>query len=241
MTTEQRLLWQQAFGDSQEFIDSFCATVYRPENSCQLTLGGKLAAALYWMDCETGGQKLAYLYAVATGKEFRGRGYCRMLLERTHAILADRGYAGSLLVPGEAGLQAMYEKMGYRVCTSVMEILCKPSTPISLETLTAQEYAARRRALLGDSGVVQEAGAVEFLSRQAQLYGGEGFVAAISRDGKRVFCTELLGDTGAASGILAVLGETEGIFRIRGNVRPFAMYRPITDAPAPDYLGLAFD
>ena len=43
--------------------------------------------------------------------------------------------------------------------------------------------------------------------------------------------------------ILSTLGYTEGIFRVPGEERPFAMYLSLgnPDLSAPEYFGLAFD
>ena len=40
--------------------------------------------------------------------------------------------------------------------------------------------------------------------------------------------------------MVAALGKKEGSFRIAGK-QPFAMYHPLSDTPAPDYFGIAFD
>lgn len=119
MTEQLSALWQTAFGDSPEFIRLFFSTAYAPERCQYLTVEGHLAAALYWLDAWCGGEKLAYIYAVATHPDFRGRGLCRRLMDRTHSLLASRGYAGALLCPAGEGLRRMYAAMGYRDCGGI--------------------------------------------------------------------------------------------------------------------------
>ena len=64
-----RQLWQEAFGDSDAFLDSFFSLSFAPERCRCVTEENHVTAALYWFDCSCHGGKMAYLYAVATGKE----------------------------------------------------------------------------------------------------------------------------------------------------------------------------
>ena len=73
-----RRLWKEAFGDSDAFLDRFFTIAYSPDRCRCVTADGRVTAALYWFDCDCQGEKLAYLYAVATAQDCRGRGLCRM-------------------------------------------------------------------------------------------------------------------------------------------------------------------
>lgn len=235
-----RKLWKQAFGDTDAFLDLFFSTAYG-ENRCRCTNArGQIVAALYWFDCTAGGEKYAYLYAVATDPAFRGQGLCRRLMDDTHRLLKEQGYAGTVLVPGEPGLFDMYEKMGYIDLSGADSFDLAAGAPISLRQVTAEEYAAARRDLLPTGGIVQEGENLRFLASYAKLYIGEGFVLAAVTEGTHLQCTELLGDRTAAAGIVAALGMQTGTFRVPGENR-FSMYRPLKDLPAPGYFGLAFD
>lgn len=237
-----RRLWKQAFGDTEEFLDLFFAVAYAPERSLCAVEGNTVAAALYWLDGTCRGRPVAYLYAVATEEKFRGRGLCRTLLGETERILKDRGYAGAVLVPGEAGLFSLYHKLGFQICSSVTEWQASASTPaVSLTELGASEYAARRRKLLPEGAVVQEGPALELLEGMARFYAGDGLLAAAVREENTLRVLELLGDPSRASGIVAALGADRGWFRGPGTGKPFAMYRGFDDAPAPAYLGFALD
>ena len=66
-----RQLWRQAFGDTDAFLDIFFSTAFSPER-CRCVLADGAVAALYWFSCQSDGQPLAYLYAVATSQKFRG-------------------------------------------------------------------------------------------------------------------------------------------------------------------------
>lgn len=236
-----RRLWRQAFGDTEEFLDLFFARAFSPERCLWSEDEGRITAALYWLDCEYRGGKIAYVYAVATDEALRGRGLCRSLMEKLHNVLTSRGYAGSILVPGEPGLVKLYEKLGYRLCGGIREIRCKAAEgSTALTPIGPAEYARLRRSLLPEGGVIQEGENLAFLEKLGRFYAGDGF-CLWAAPGCGTVTGELLGDTEKAPAITAALGAKGCIFHTPGNDRNFAMYRPITDAPAPTYLGFAFD
>lgn len=235
-----RKLWKQAFGDTDAFLDLFFSTAYAPRRCRCITVQGQIVAALYWFLCHDEEESYAYIYAVATDPAFRGQGLCRRLMDDTHNLLKEQGYAGAVLVPGEPGLFDMYEKMGYTDLSGADSFDLAAGTPISMRQVTAEEYAAARRDLLPPGGIVQEGENLHFLDSYAKLYAGKGFVLAAITEGTHLYCTELLGNLSAAPGIVASLGMQTGTFRTPGKNR-FSMYHPLKDIPAPRYFGLAFD
>ncbi len=236
-----RRLWQEAFGDTDAFLDRFYAQGFAPDRCRCVTVDGKVAAALYWFDCSLDGRLLAYLYAVATAKAFRKQGICRALAENTHSHLKYLGYAGAVLVPEGKDLFGMYEKMGYAPFGGIREISCRASDiPATLRKLDAGEFAALRREYLPAGGIRQEGDSLAFLGSVADFYAGEDFLVTVSRE-EAFFAPELLGNADAAPGILAALGKESGTFRTPGMEQPFAMYHSLSDAPVPTYFGLAFD
>ncbi len=237
-----RSLWREAFGDSEEFLDAFTATAMDASRCLMATVDGQLAAALYWFDCSCRGKKMAYLYAVATAKAFRGQGICRKLMTHTHGYLQKNGYAGTLLVPGEESLFGFYEKMGYSVCCTMRAFPCTPDgNAIALRPVDAEEYGRLRRQLLPEGSVIQEEENLDFLSTMAKFYAGTGLLLAAHKEGQKLTAYELLGDRTAAPGVLTALGCSQGEFRIFGEGTPFAMYRPLSNDPPPAYFAFAFD
>ena len=236
-----RRLWQEAFGDTDAYLDLFFGLAFAPERSLCALDGDTVAAAMYWLDGKFCEKRVAYLYAVATGKAYRGRGLCRRLTEEAHRILRERGYAGAVLVPAEPGLFEMYAKMGYRVCSAVAEWEVPAGAPVKLTPLTAEAYAARRRELLPPGGVVQEGETLALLNAMGRFYEGDGVLLTVIRDGNSLWVPELLGDPVKAPGIVAALGEETGKFRSPGGEKSFAMYCPFDATPAPTYLGFALD
>lgn len=242
-----RGLWKEAFGDTDAFLDAFFSTAFSEDRCLCITCQGDVAAALYWFDCVLNGKKIAYLYAVATAKAFRGQGLCKKLMGKTHDLLQSRGYAATVLVPGQESLFRFYGAMGYRSCSPVDRLSCgSVEMGLTLQPIDGAEYARLRSGLLPQGGVVQEGENIAFLQTQAALYAGPGFLLAARQDeedGHRSLQgMELLGDASAASGIVAALGCETGFFRTPGQGKDFAMYYPLdSGAVAPAYFGLAFD
>lgn len=238
-----RLLWQEAFGDTDAFLDNFFTSGYSPDRCRAVTLEGQTAAALYWFDCVWEEKKLAYLYAVATAEAFRGRGLCRFLLEDTHKLLAQQGYAGAVLSPGSRSLFQMYEKLGYRVMSSIREFSREAdAAPYPVTEVTPEEYARRRALLLPEGGIRQEGESLRFLTTYASLFAAEDCLLCVRREKDTLFAAELLGNADRAGGIVRYFGCREGIFRTPGDGKAFAMYCPLIQERAmPTYLGHAFD
>lgn len=237
-----RYIWQEAFGDGDTFLDTFFGSVFSADRCRCITIGDQAVAALYWLDCRLDGRPLAYIYAVATRKSYRSEGMCRRLMTDTHSLLAELGYQGSILVPGEKNLFHMYGGMGYQACSGIREFFCEANdTPVAIRSISAAEYTQLRREYLPAGGVVQEGENMALLTSYARLYAGEDFLLAAVDNGSTLQGLELLGNAGAAPGILSALCRAGGTFRTPGEDCPFAMYRPISDSPAPRYFGLAFD
>ena len=240
---QQRKLWQNAFSDTDAFLDSFFRTAYSPDRCRCVLLDGEIAAILYWIDCTLLEQKLAYIYAVVTHPDHRGKGLCRKLMEDTHALLAQRGYSGALLVPQKESLRQMYAGMGYRNAGGLAEFRCQADgAPVPLRAVGPEEYAALRRSQLPQDSVIQEGEGLAFLAQQLQFYAGQDILLAAYAENETIFVPELLGDPENAPGILRTLGVVQGVFRIPGIQKPFAMFRPLTEpAVSPTYFGFAFD
>lgn len=236
-------LWQEAFGDSLEFVEGFFCTGYSPARCRCMTIDGQVVAGLYWLDAEMDGLRYAYLYAVAVSKAHRGKGLGRALMEDTRAHLAYRGYDGILLYPQNDALRTMYEKMGYTTCTYVSRFTCKAGeNPVALRRIDRDEYAALRRTYLPEGSVLQENENIAYMEMMAFFYAGEDFLLAAGKEGQSLYAPELLGNTAAAPGILAALHCTEGQFQTMGDEIPLAMYLPLSKkAKTPKYLGLVFN
>ena len=240
-----RQLWKEAFGDEDSFLDLFFSTAFHPQRCLCALWSEDPVAAIYWFDCTLRGEKVAYLYALATFRSYQGRGIARQLLAHTHAYLKDRGYKAALLVPGSKGLAAWYETMDYAFCGGITEFSCEAAgEPARLRPLSAEEYGFLREQYLPEGSVIHSAAALDFLAGQARLYAGDRcLLAVLPTVYGTVVVPEFLGSPAEAPGILAALGYPKAAFRTPGAGRSLAMYRPLTVPflSVPTYFALAFD
>ena len=237
-----RSLWKKTFGDTDAFLDIFFATGYRPDRCLCMRQGALIGAALYWMDLNWEGQKFGYIYAVATDPDCRGQGLCRQLMADTAALLADRGYAGAILVPEDEGLRAMYAKMGYLPAAPIDQILCAGSAPCPVTQISPSDYAARRMDMLPEGSLTLGREALDFLGKLARFYAGDGFLAVVSLEQGHLRILEYLGNQEAAPALVAALGATEATLRAPGESTAFGMYLPLSEGcPRPQYYPFAFD
>lgn len=242
MTIEKTALWQQAFGDSPGFIEGFFRTGFSPDRCGFLERDGRLAAILYWFDCLWVGKKVAYIYAVATDKDFRGQGLCRQLMAETHRQLQSLDYAGAALVPGDAGLFQMYEKLGYRgFCPMIGKTLSAHGEPVKVRPVSPAEYSDQAKMWMPAGSVVPGEKMLSFYATYGQFYAYAGGCFCAAREGDTLYIQEFFGDPGALPGIGAALGAKHVQVRLPGGGTPFAMYYSFTDEALPEYLGIALD
>ena len=238
-------LWREAFGDTEAFVQGFFATAFSSARAMCLCDGEAIGAVLYWLDCERAdGGRVAYIYAVATAKDHRGRGLCRILMQKTHETLRAAGYAGAILVPGNPSLFSMYEKMGYRTCTYVKNVSALAGGSCVIGEIEKNEYAMLRRTYLPQGGLLQERENMDFLALQMRFYKGDGFIFAAERHDDRLICKEALGTLPPLQEIVGAMDCRVGSFVLMGDEkdRPFAMYHSLDGVSEPPrYLGFAFD
>lgn len=232
-------LWQQAFGDTDAFIEGFFTEGFSPARCRCITADGQVVAALYWFDTLCEGGTFAYLYAVATKTSHRGQGLCRRLMEDTHDHLQNCGYRGALLVPAEPGLWHYYGTMGYRPFGVIRKFTAKAGTGAQMEEISATEYIKTRKTYL--SHCPDESQAIQFYGTWGKFYRGADFLLAAARDEDVLYVQEFLGNREAAAGTVAALHCNRGVLRTPGGDEPCGMYLTFGDAPAPGYLGFPLD
>ncbi len=237
-----KALFAEAFGDEGGFIDTFFDTAFSENRARVIYKEGKIVAMLYWFDCEYLGKPLAYIYAVATDKAYRGQGLCSILMQDTHKHLKSLGYIGTILVPSEPSLFNFYERLGYKTATFIGELSRESSTQGCLFTsIDKNEYARLRKEYLPKNAIIQEKENLDFLEKLASFIKGEDFLLSYSIYENKLHAYELLGNTEKAPNILCALGVKSGTFRGVGNSRPFTMLYPFEEITLPSYFAFAFD
>ena len=117
----QRELWQLAFGDDGAYVDNFYHTYYKPERMLMLEEDGVVQAMTAWFDTTfavpgRGEYRAAYLYAVATHPEARGRGLAERLLSDADGFFRSWGISAVTTKPAEPSLHQFFGRNGFREC-----------------------------------------------------------------------------------------------------------------------------
>ena len=232
-------LWKIVYGDPDSFIDAFFDVAFSPDRCRCLEENGNVISALYWFDCSYEGGKLAYIYAVATHPDHRGRGLASRLLEDTHTHLKETGYAGAVLKPA-SGLFPFYERLGYETCGYITRFSAEASdAPLPLRQITAEEYSGLRKSFLPENGISQEGVTLEFLSTFASFYASTDALVCANKEEQVVF--EYLGNPHSAPGILSALSVKSAEIPTPGQDIPFAMWHPLNCTKKPGYLGISLE
>lgn len=226
-----RALFTEAFQD-ERFTELFFQRGYSPDR-CFLAAEGQVLAALHWFDCSLDGRKAAYVYGIAAFEHCRGQGIGSALIRAAMAHLRQ-SYDAILLVPAEEGLFGYYERFGFSTVSTICQETILPGAPLPLRRLSISQYAALRRKLLPQGGVIQEGAALKLLEGYADFYATQNALCAVS--GGLVW--ELLGDKRDAPGILGALGIPEATVRTPGEGIPFAMGLGLDESV---HFGLALD
>ena len=108
-------LWQKAFGDSDEFVDSFLMRHYSRQRMLSVECDGRLAAMLHILPFESEAGRTSYIYGVATDPEYRGRGLASQLMHEALRLCDERGDEAVFLIPtpGQAWLRDFYGRFGF--------------------------------------------------------------------------------------------------------------------------------
>lgn len=238
-----RQLWQQAFGDTDDFLDGFFRTGFSPDRCRCIIADNQPIAALYWFDCTWQGKKVAYIYAVATDLQCRGQGLCRALMENTHLHLKFQGYAGAVLVPGTAELVTMYEKLGYQTfCRAKSTIFCAQVPAIPAAPISALAFAEESRAYLPENAVIHGRETFDFLATFCNFYAGDAFLLCAAREEDTLHVQAYFGDPDNLPGIAAGLQAEKVHIRLPDNEAPFAMFHSLMErSDMPDFFTIALD
>lgn len=264
-----RALWKLAFGDEDAYIDHFFAGYYAPERMLVLEEEGQIQAMAAWFDMPVvlaDGTKVpsAYLYAVATHPDCRGRGLAGQLLAFADRWLKERGFACVTTVPARPDLHKFFARNGFEeyFVLEQQEHIPQPGKNTAvLKPVDADEYGIlRERMLVGTDHVCYSPEALNYQAGVCTLSGGGLYragrqgCACVERSGDEVFVKELLCPPEEREGVLSAVAQKHPArqywvrtpYSGRGDPWQFAMIKwfipqPEQNKKTAPYLGLAFD
>ena len=107
-------LWTAAFGDDEQFVDSFLMRYYSRRRMLTAECEGRTAAMLHMLPFESELGRSTYIYGVATAPEFRRRGLAGKLIREAMRLIGEQGDEAAFLIPSEEWLHGFYAKYGKR-------------------------------------------------------------------------------------------------------------------------------
>ena len=235
-------LWRRVFGDGPELTGAFWER-FPPEKHTRVIDRDGLAAMASWIPVTLEGQPGAYVYAVATAPEQRGRGLCRALLGELEDTLAAQGFAFTALCPAAPSLFDFYARLGYETafCHRVRRVAAEQGE-IAPEEIPPAEYSALREEYLHTPHCVWPETALSYLQAAGtRFYRLPDGCAAVSDGPLRI--SELLGPPEHAAALCHCLGASGAEVSAPGMETPHGMVKSLRfgQKTPPAYLGFAFD
>jgi len=200
----QRELWQTAFGDSDAYLDNFYHNYYRPERVVVLEEDGAVRSMTAWFDTTLvvpGREeyRTAYLYAVATRPDCRGRGLAGRLLAGADGYFRTLGISAVTTQPAQPSLHDFFGANGFGECFCLIQSTLSPEdfppsvgegTP--LRPVSPAEYKAVRDAVLSDCPYPYVVYPEDALAYQAGCcaLGGGGLYVGETSEGPVCLCAE---------------------------------------------------
>ncbi len=210
-----RALYDEAFpGENERFTEALFALGY-PKHLVAMGEGNELASMLFALPydivTENGTVQANYLYAVATAKAHRGKGYAKKLLKR----VADRG-TPVFLRPMSPSLFDFYKAAGFAPFSPYREWsgAAEDGDTAKFVQLSKEAYLAARDGFLQSPYCRMTK---DFLSLSFSLGGAVGldgrFAALYERSDDTVLFKEWWGDTALAPQAANFLGAAKFVAR----------------------------
>ena len=173
-------LWQEAFGEKKEEILPFLDFINK--DMLLIEEKGQIISMLSLLKVKIGDVCGRYVYAVATDKRFRGKGYATELLDFAKGLVAAGKETFLVILPRNESLYAFYGKSGFTPLCCAKRISRKISaeTSYSVEKITSESYFELKKTYFsGEKYVEFDIKTLEFMQK---AYCGE-FLKA-EKDGK---------------------------------------------------------
>jgi GNAT superfamily N-acetyltransferase len=139
-----KAMWTQAFGDPEELMDGFFSLLDGAGFGLVCRDGGRAVSMAYVLEgLSCGDRRCAYIYAVATLEEYRGRGLGAELMSACREKAMLRGSEVICTCPAEPSLYDWYAKVldMAPVAYADERLYDKlSSTDLSVASLSAGEY-----------------------------------------------------------------------------------------------------
>lgn len=226
-------LWQEAFGEAEKEIQPFLDFIGK--DMLVMEENGQIFSMLSLIRVKIGAETGRYVYAVATDKRFRGKGFASRLLSYAKKYASENGESFLVLLPRNASLFAFYEKNGFTPLCCAKRISRKiEKSALNAEKITAKEYFELKKTYFsGEKYVEWDIKTLEFMKKAYRgefLKAGDVGIAFCHKQSDLVIIHELLTDAAEAE-IIDAFGNFLGASMAEGikaekNGEKFAVIYP---------------
>lgn len=241
-------LWKNCFGDGEDvsgaFFDAFPPETHTRVIKAESRVASMVSIMPVRLCAPDGDREGAYIYAVATDPEFRGRGLCRALMGETEPLLFSGGAEFLALWPAEESLFRFYGKMGYHPAfPSETRRVLPTGEGLPLAEISGEEYMRLRETPIKVPFCRWNHAAYTYLENTAVRFfrfpGGCGACFPLPGGGIRV--PELLGV--CPEDFCASLCAPFAVVTVPGgnSMQGMIKWRDKPQIPDPIHLGFAFD
>lgn len=116
--TELKELFLEVFSENSSFVELIFSDILFDSDCFAIKENNRIASFLYAIKkdvkIENEIKNCIYIYGVGTHKDYRKKGYMRMLLDEAYEYYKDKNIEFLYLVPANESLFNMYEKLGYK-------------------------------------------------------------------------------------------------------------------------------
>lgn len=196
-------IWINGFFDDQNTVDAFFEKGKNLFNCLVYADGEKSVAAMYIFDCAASlgdnDCKSAYLYALSTLPEYRGKGVMTSLIKYAEDYLTEKGYYYAFLAPSDNSLCKYYEKLGFLPCdmkkSADIPADCIFDMPTETKALSATELHGLRESSFSDY-VRFDKDVLGFMLDfgEAEAISFDGGWAVVDGDGETIRVIEFCGE-----------------------------------------------
>lgn len=182
-------VWKDAFGDKEDFISDFLHLFGK--YMLVLEYEGRVVSMLTLFPVKIGEKSGRYVYAVATDKKYRSRGFAGKLVEYAKRFAAKNDENFLVILPQNDGLYDFYRRFGFSELKCVKRINEQKvnfnDSALNIEIIDENEYFKLRKNHFATCKFVEWD--IHMLAFFKKVY--EGFFVKVSENGREAalaFC-----------------------------------------------------
>ncbi len=168
-------LWQDSFGDSEEYITFFLDNC-RDCDALGYFIDNRLVSMFFLLNGKICNKRCKYLYAACTAKNYRRQGIMGKLINYAADYCKCNGYEGIFLVPANDKLYSYYSKFGFISSFSKLKFTLKTQKSVNFlseDEIDITDVVNKKKSLLSNvSGFLFDDNEILYTVKEHLFNGG---------------------------------------------------------------------